>query len=209
MAVSGLMLVAFLLVHMYGNTKAFISQEAFDDYAHHLRVLGEPMLPENGFLWIFRIVMLTAILGHIYSAMVLSHRNSAARDGRYAVKKKSASTTYASRTMRWGGVIVLLFLVFHILQFTTNTIRVKGDHASPYMRMMDGFSVPWVTAFYLLALVLLAFHVRHGVWSALQTLGLSTKKHEPVINVVATAIGLIVLVGFATVPVSVMTNILS
>lgn len=209
MAVSGLLLVGFLLVHMYGNTKAFISKEAFDTYAEHLRELGEPILPHEGGLWIFRFVLLAAILGHIYSAVALWQRGAKARGGGYKVRAKGTSP-YLTHIMRWGGVTLALFIVFHILQFTTSTIKVDGTYyESPYERMVAGFQPPWVVAFYVLALAFLCMHIWHGVWSALQTLGTVSDKSRATVKTVASVIAVVLFIGFASVPVAAMTGILT
>ena len=205
MAVSGLLFVLFVLMHMYGNLKMFAGAEKFDEYAHHLRTLGEPILPYGGFLWIFRLVLLVAIIAHVWSASTLWKRANHARGSRYAVKKRVAGTV-ASQWMRWGGVALLLFIIFHLLQFTTSTIRVDGEYyASPYARVVAGFAPWWVVVVYLLALVALSMHLRHGIWSAFQTLGLVTSERSTkVINVVAMLTSAVVCIGFALVPLGVL-----
>lgn len=207
MAVSGLLLIGFLVGHMAGNLKAFAGKEAFDAYAHGLRTLGYPILPENGFLWVFRLVLLLAIAIHIYSAATLWKRAGSARNTRYHTTKRNA-TTYAARTMRWGGVILIMFIIFHILQFTVNSIQVNGDHASPYDRVVAGFEVPWVAIFYLFSMVIVCLHVRHGVWSALQTLGLSNENRANTINAIASTVAALLFLGFASVPVAVLAKVL-
>lgn len=192
---------------MAGNLKAFAGKETFDAYAHGLRTFGHPILPDNGFLWVARIVLLAAIAIHIYSAVTLWKRAGDARTSRYHTTKRQA-TTYAARTMRWGGVILIMFIVFHILQFTVNSIQVNGDHASPYDRVVAGFEVPWVAIFYLFTVAIVSLHVRHGIWSALQTLGLSNEKRASTINAVATSVGALLFLGFAAVPVAVLAKIL-
>lgn len=210
MAVSGLLFVLYVIVHMYGNLKVFAGPVAFDEYAHHLRVLGEPILPENGFLWIFRVVMLVALVVHVWAALTLWGRAKKARGSRYTVKKRVAGT-FSSQWMRWGGVALLLFIVFHLLQFTTGTIRVDGvSYASPYERMVAGFSAWWVVLIYLLALVALALHLRHGIWSAFQTLGwIGGASSTRAVNVVAVLVAAVVSVGFAIVPLAVLFGIVN
>lgn len=208
MAVSGLLLVGFLLGHMFGNLKVFEGPDTFNDYAHHLRILGEPILPEGAFLWIFRIVLLAAIIGHIYSAVHLWARAKKARDSRYQAKARYRNS-YAEHTMRYGGVIVLLFIIFHILHLTTHTINPGGPADDPYARVIAGFEVPWVTIFYLAAVFLVCLHVAHGFWSACQTLGVVPGTAEKAIKMTAIAIAAVLLVGFASVPVAVMTNMIS
>lgn len=205
MAISGILFVLFVLVHMYGNLKAFQGQEAFDGYAESLRDLLYPYLPHTGFLWIQRVVLTLAVLVHVGAAFALWRRNNAARPQRYVATKRTAQT-YSSRTMRWGGVILLLFVVFHILQFTTVSFEVGGSFDSPYERLVAAFSAEnwWVYAVYLLAIVALTMHVRHGVWSALQTLGTSDRTRQRGINVVAYVAAAALLIGFMLPPTAIL-----
>ncbi len=204
MAASGAILVLYLIAHMYGNLKVFSGQAAFDGYAHGLRELGYPLLPESGFLWMFRVVLLASILIHIYSAAVLTIRARKARDQRYVVNKR-VQRTYSSYTMRWGGVLIALFVVFHILHLTTNNIAPGGKSDSPYERLVNGFQPEfwYVTLFYVLAVIAVGFHLRHGIWSGAATLGANKAGRQGMINAVAVAIALVVTVGFLLPPLAV------
>lgn len=208
MAASGLLFVFYVLMHMYGNLKAFAGADSFNNYAHHLRVLGEPILPYEGFLWLFRLLLIVALVAHVVSAISLWRRANHARNTRYVVKKATAAS-FSSKWMRWGGVSLLLFVIFHLLQFTTNTIKVNGDHPDPYGRMVAGFEVWWVVLIYLLALAALGMHLRHGIWSACQTLGLvPSPRANKSVNAVATLLALVVAIGFALVPLSVLFGLI-
>ena len=207
MAVTGIIFLLFVLAHMYGNLKALSGQEAFDDYAHHLRVLGEPMLPYSGFLWVMRIVLVVSLVLHVWSAARLTRRKRGARTQKYTVKKAVASTL-SSRTMMWGGIALLLFVVFHILQFTTLTIEVGGSFDSPHERFVAAFEVWWLLAIYVVAMVALGMHLRHGVWSAVQTLGWSNRRRQPAIKAAALAVALVV-VGFLLPPFAVALGIVN
>ena len=204
MATSGAILVLYLIAHMYGNLKVFAGQEAFDGYAHGLREIGYPLLPESGFLWVFRIVLLASILIHIYSAAVLTIRARNAREQRYVVKKR-VQRTYASYTMRYGGVLIALFVIFHILHLTVNVIAPGGASDSPYERLVNGFQPQFwfVTLFYIAAVVAVGFHLRHGIWSGLATLGVNQARRQPVLNSIATVIALVVTVGFVLPPLAI------
>jgi succinate dehydrogenase / fumarate reductase cytochrome b subunit len=209
MAVSGLVFIGYLILHMYGNLKVFAGQTAFDEYAHHLRVFGEPMLPRNGLLWVVRVVLLVALVVHATAAFKLWARASGARTTKYQVKKAVAASL-SSRMMRWGGVALLLFVVFHLLHLTTHTINPGGNPDSPYQRMVNGFSPEnwWVAVVYLLAMGALAMHLRHGVWSAAQTLGLTnTASSRARCNAAGYATALVVAGGFALVPLSILFGI--
>lgn len=204
MAVTGAFFVFYVIAHMYGNLKAFAGAASFNEYSHHLRVLGDPILPDGGFLWIMRLLLIAALVAHVYSAFYLWSRSQGARSTKYAVKK-AAATTLSAKFMRWGGVSLLFFLVFHLLQFTTNTIRVNGDYDNPYQRLVAGFQVWWVVVIYLIALTALAMHLRHGIWSASQTLGwTNSSRSRRIANQAGIGIGAVVSVGFAIVPLSVL-----
>ncbi len=205
MATSGALFVLFVLAHMYGNLKALAGATSFNDYAAHLRIIGEPILPFGGFLWIMRVVLFVAIVAHVSSAWMLWRRANDARSTRYVVKKATAATL-SSKWMRWGGVALLLFIVFHLLQFTTDTIRVNGDFNDPYHRLVAAFHVWWVVVIYLVALAALGMHLRHGIWSACQTLGLVGigRQAKKTVNTVAVLVAAVVAIGFAIVPLAVL-----
>ncbi|WP_407068273.1 succinate dehydrogenase cytochrome b subunit [Lapillicoccus sp.] len=209
MAVSGALFVLYVLAHMYGNLKAFGGKGAYDDYSEHLRTLGEPILPYSGFLWVLRLLLVGALVLHVYSAFYLWSRSHSARSTQYQVRKAVAATISA-RFMRWGGVALLLFIIVHLLQFTTNTIRVDGNFSSPYDRLVAAFHVWWVVVIYLLALAALGMHLRHGVWSASQTLGwTSSARARRTANTTAITVALVVSVGFAIVPLSILVGLIT
>ena len=203
MAVTGIIFILFVLAHMYGNLKVFSGQQAFDDYADGLRVLGEPLLPYGGFLWIMRVVLLVSLVIHVYAAWTLSRRAWAARGRRYVVRK-AVQATLSSRTMRWGGLALLAFVIFHILQFTTLTIEIGGSFASPYDRVVAAFSVWYIFAIYAVAMIALGMHVRHGVWSAMQTLGWAGGNRRPVLDAAGIALALVLVIGFLAPPVAIL-----
>ncbi len=213
MAVSGLIFVGYVVAHMYGNLKAFSGQEAFNDYAHHLRELGEPLLPHEGFLWIARVVLLLSLFVHVYCAIALWRRAGRARTTKYVVKKNKHSS-FSSHWMRWGGITLLLFIVWHLLNFTVGRINVNtgetGDAAGdPYTLMVQSFEVPWLTAIYLLAMVALALHLHHGTWSAAQTLGLTnnaTSRRNA--KAIGTILAVVVAGGFSLVPIFVLAGVI-
>ena len=131
MAASGIVFILYVLAHMYGNLKAFSGHDAYNEYAHHLRTLGEPMLPYEGFLWIMRAALILALVVHVYSAVALWRRANSARSQKYVVKKNIASSL-SSRTMRWGGVILALFILYHILHLTLGVVGfAPGQYQHP------------------------------------------------------------------------------
>lgn len=204
MAVTGLIFVGFILAHMYGNLMIFAGKEAFDEYAHHLREFGTPMLPESGFLWVLRVTLVVSLVLHAWAAFSLWARAGRARRTRYAVNA-AAKALFVSKAMRWGGVALLLFVVFHLLHFTTNTIQLNGDFASPADRLVSSFEVWWGVLIYLVAVLALGIHLLHGVWSAAMTLGLNTSlDRAELIRVVALAVAAVVVVGFMAPPIAIL-----
>ena len=215
MAASGLAFVGFVLGHMYGNLKAFQGREKFDDYAHHLRTLGEPMLPESGFLWIMRVGLLLALVVHVYAAAALWRRAKRARTVRYQMKKHTGAI-FASRLMRWGGLTLLLFLIWHLLQFTIAKINVGDDvttfegEKSPYLLLVSSFDVWWLTVIYLIAMLALGAHLHHGIWSATQTLGLTgSVRTRTLAKRSAFGLAVLISVGFSLVPLGVLFGIIT
>ena len=206
MAVSGIILVLYLIVHLVGNLKIFSGAESFNSYAGFIRTVGAPALPAQSVLWLARIVLLTAVLAHIWAAVSLWRQARAARPVRY-VTKKAVQQSYASRTLRWGGVIIALFIVWHILDLTTGTVNAEGYEGTPYERTIASFSNPFVTAFYVVALVLLGFHLRHGLWSAAQTLGQSNRRRERLLNTSATVFSFVLIGGYLVIPAAVLLGI--
>jgi succinate dehydrogenase cytochrome b subunit len=207
MAVSGLIMVLWLLLHMYGNLKAFSGRAAFDGYADHLRTIGEPFLPYAGALWIVRVVLIAAVAVHIYAAMTLWKRARGVTNRRGGWRyesnraRKGVQRTYASFTMRWGGVVIVLFVVYHLLHMTSNTIHPGGPSDSPYERLVVGFELWWVTLSYTVAMIALGFHLRHGFWSALADLGANTSViRRRNLNIAAIVVALVITVGFLLPP---------
>ncbi len=210
MAVSGIVFIGFVLLHMYGNLKAFAGHDAFNEYAHHLRELGEPMLPHEGALWIIRVVLLGSLLAHVYAAFALWSRARNARSTPYVMKKRTGAT-FASLMMRWGGVTLLLFIVWHLLNFTVGKVNPQGGPTNdPYDLLVDTFDVWWLTLIYLAAMAMLGAHLHHGIWSAAQTLGLTgTASARQRAKAVGFTLALIISVGFSLVPIAVLAGVIS
>ena len=210
MAASGLVFIGYVLLHMYGNLKAFAGHDAFNEYAHHLREFGEPMLPHEGLLWIVRVVLVVALVVHVSSAVALWRRAGRARSVRYQVKKNSSSTL-SSRTMRWGGLALLLFVVWHLLNFTIVKVNPAGGPTNdPYDLLVDTFQVWWMTLIYLVALLALGMHIRHGVWSAAQTLGLTNNARARTnASMIGIVLAVVIAGGFSLVPIFVLAGVIS
>nr|WP_301281063.1 succinate dehydrogenase cytochrome b subunit [Arcanobacterium phocae] len=216
MAVTGLFIVLFLLFHAFGNFKMFLGAEEYNHYADWLKHgLLYPILPKLWALWIFRLTLLFCIVAHMYAAIKLWKRGTQAR-GREKYKVNSGSKvgvkySYTAATMRFGGVIIALFVIFHILQYTVLALQPGGEYSAhdPYHNMIYGFSVWWVWLVYFIALASIAFHVSHGVWSALATLGLNTRRRQHAFKIIAIVVGLAILVGFMTPPTAILLGFIA
>jgi len=201
MAVSGGLLVLFLIAHAAGNLKIFFGAGSFDAYAAWLRTLGAPVLPREGFLWAQRIGLTVAVAAHLWAAAALTIAARKARPVGYAHRPKIQGG-YAARTMRRGGAIIALFLVYHVLDLTTRQLNPSGP-GSAYRAVVADFGPHrwYVTAFYAAAVAALGLHLRHGVWSGLRTWGWRASK------TVALVVSLVICVGFLAVPVAVTTGL--
>ncbi|MGC9668673.1 succinate dehydrogenase cytochrome b subunit [Planosporangium sp. 12N6] len=210
MAVTGILLVLFLVAHMLGNLKVFVGGTAFDHYAHWLRDIGSPLLPHSGYLWIQRVVLTFAVVGHMWAATSLALRARAARPVKYAHRGK-VQGSYAARTMRWGGVIILLFVIYHILDLTTGHLNPVADRQHPYANVVADFAPShwYVTLFYTLAILAIGFHLRHGIYSALRTLGQQTARGERRNRAIALGVAVVLCAGYLSVPFAVLTGLVS
>jgi succinate dehydrogenase / fumarate reductase cytochrome b subunit len=202
MAVSGLVLFAFVIGHMIGNLQAFEGPKKLNDYGHFLHSIPE-------ILWAVRIGLLIAVGAHIWAATGLALRNYEARPVSYA-KRKNVNSSYASRTMYWSGPILLAFIIYHLLHLTAGVIHPGGEfiEGGVYQNVVAGFSVWWVSAWYIFSMILLCLHLRHGVWSMFQSMGFNHPRHTPILNKVALVFALVVAAGFISVPVGVLTGII-
>ena len=209
MAVSGAVFIAFVLLHMYGNLQAFAGHDAFNEYAEHLRTFGQPMLPYTGLLWVIRIGLVIALVVHVVAAVMLWRRARAARTVQYVMKKRTGAT-FASGLMRWGGVTILLFLVWHLANFTVGKVNVTGGPTDdPYNLMVDTFATWWITVIYLVAMAMLGAHLHHGIWSAAQTLGwTSHERSRLVAKQIAFTTAVIIAGGFSLVPIFVLAGVI-
>ncbi|WP_188272628.1 succinate dehydrogenase [Streptomyces sp. CBMA152] len=208
MAVSGLIMLSYLAVHMFGNLKIFFGAGDFNGYAHWLRTIGEPFLHHEWALWIIRVVLVAAVVAHAVSAYQLSRRDIKARPSKYVHKRPRA--TYATRTMRWGGIILGLFVVWHILDLTTGTVHSGGFQSGhPYQNVVDTFSTWYGDVIYIVAMLALGLHIQHGFWSAAQTLGAGSVARDRFLKTCANVLALVLTLGFIAVPVAVMTGVVS
>ncbi len=214
MALTGLIFVGFVLSHMAGNLKAFagINPETgrykFDEYAIFLREIAAPLVGHGTVLWIARIVLLVSIILHTLMAFQLAALNRKAKPrGTHNPAYRSANA--ASRTMLYGGLVLLFFTVYHILHFTTGDAHFNGFvEGNVYANVYSGFQDPLVVGFYVIAMGCLALHLYHGTWSVFQTLGVDTPAWNQGIRNVAKIVSIIVFVGFVSLPLAVTMKFL-
>jgi succinate dehydrogenase / fumarate reductase, cytochrome b subunit len=198
MAVTGAMMFAFVVGHMLGNLQMFEAPEHINAYGHFLHNLGEV-------LWIERGIMLLAIALHITATVQLALRSNAARPIGYS-RREAINSSYAARTMYWSGPIVLAFIIFHLLQFTAGYIHPHATftEGEVYANVVSGFQVWWVSAWYIFAMVLLGFHLSHGLWAMFQSVGLAHPRQTPLLKNAARAIAILIVLGYMSIPISVL-----
>jgi len=208
MGVTGLIGVGFVIVHMLGNLQAFIGQEKLNGYGAALHG------PLNELTWLVRVILIVAVVLHVTMAYQLTRRSAAARPIAYQ-KKDPQVATLASRTMVWGGVLLLVFIVVHILHFTTQTIDPAGwrgmadvhGNRDVYGDIVASFRVWWVAAFYIVAMIALGLHLYHGAWSSVRTLGYAKPSPNPLHRRIALAVAVVVWLGFTLVPLGVVVGV--
>jgi succinate dehydrogenase / fumarate reductase cytochrome b subunit len=197
MGATGLILVAFVVLHMAGNLQFFAGAERFNAYSHLLQVDIIELT------WLLRVTLLAAVVLHIVAAYQLTMRNRAARPDDYA-KREPQVSTYAARTMRWGGVYLLLFIPYHLMHFTIGNLHPAFVRGQAYGNVVIGFQSFWVGVFYLGAMAFLALHLYHGAWAVFRTLGVARPSNDPLHRRLALAIAIVVPAGFSLLPLSVM-----
>lgn len=205
MAVTGLILFGWIFLHMVGNLKLYMGAVHLNEYAHFLRTMGSPAVPESGMLWISRLVLLVAVVLHIHSAYALTRMNYAARPIGYR-QREYVKGTYAARTMRWGGVIILLFVIYHLLHLTTGQAHHDFVKDDVYHNVVTGFQRWWVAAIYIIANLALGLHLFHGVWSMFGSLGFVNPRFEPWRRNFATAFAVLITLGNVSFPLAVLTG---
>jgi succinate dehydrogenase / fumarate reductase cytochrome b subunit len=200
MAVSGFVLAGFVVAHLLGNLQIFLGPDGFNAYAHALKSLPE-------LLWAVRITLLISVILHIWSSVQLAVVKSEARPLGY-VRTNSTSSTYASRTMYMSGPILAAFIIYHLLQFTFGVGGTPFIDSDPYGNVINGFRVPAVSLFYIIAMLLLCLHLRHGLSSIAQTLGLPHPRYTPRLKRMATLAATLIFFGFVSIPIAVMTGVI-
>lgn len=197
MAVTGLIMVGFLIGHVSGNLLVFRSPDALNQYSAFLKGLG-------GLLWFIRAVLLASVTLHVVAALQLAELSRASRPVAYQQRAPQVSTL-AARTIRWSGALILLFVALHLLHFTTGTIQpVRFSTYDVYANVVGGFRIWWVSAFYIVSMIALGLHIYHGAWSSFRTAGASRPQPHPLHRSVATVVAVFVWLGFTMIPVAVL-----
>ena len=199
MAVTGLVMIGFLIVHALGNLQVFSGRLKINEYSAALRRLG-PLL------WIARAGLIVALVLHVIAAYQLTRRKQIARPVGYAAQDPQVSTV-AARTIRWGGVLLLVFVVLHLLHLTFGTIHPAFDHKDVYGNLVAGFQIWWVALLYVAAMVGLGLHLYHGTWSSIRTLGLTRPSGDPLKRRFAAVLAWVLYLGFSIVPIAVLAGI--
>lgn len=206
MGVTGLLMLLYVVVHMLVNLKIFFGRDSIDGYAHWLRTFLDGLLGYEGFVWIARVGLVACVALHMTAAIALARRAHRARPAGYQHRRK-VQGSYAARTMRWGGVILALFVVYHILDLTAGVLNPNGVHLAVYDNVTADFQRWYVSLFYALAVIALGFHIRHGMWSALRSLGASSAARQRTFQLLSAGVAVAITVGFLSVPFAVLTGL--
>jgi len=203
MAITGAILFLFVIAHMLGNLQVFEGPDKLNAYGRFLHDVPE-------ILWAVRIVLLASVVLHIWSSVKLAARKLKARPVRYS-KKENIASNYASRTMYWSGPIILAFVIYHLLHLTAGVVHpgfdfIEGD---VYHNVVAGFQVWYVSAWYIFCMILLGFHMSHGVWSMFQSVGINHPRHTPLLKKAAATLAIVIVLGYISIPLSIILGLVS
>src|SRR5205823_2027492 len=205
MAVTGVILFLFVVAHLLGNLKIFEGPAAFNAYAEGLRTVGAPFFGRAWLLWIARVVLIVAVLAHMWAAIETTRASWRARPVSYR-RLEPVETTYAARTMRWGGVLIVVYVIYHLLDFTFGRVNPSFVPGDVYHNVVASFRVWPVSAFYVVAMVVVGLHIYHGVWSALQTLGLHRAPTDRWRRGAAGVLAAAIVAGYVAIPLAVLAG---
>lgn len=200
MAVTGLIWVVYLITHVLANLLVFQGPAKINAYSAFLHGTG-------GALWAARLVLIVALVLHVVAAVQLAERRHEARPVGYAAGREPQVSTVASRSIRWGGAVILAFLVYHLLHFTVGTAHPNFVEGDPYHNVVAGFHNPLVVVSYLIAMAFVGLHLYHGIWSSGRSLGMSPPSPRPLRRTLALALALLVWLGFSVIPIAVYAGV--
>ena len=207
-AITGIMMAGFLVMHMIGNLKAFAGQEKLDHYAAYLREIGQDLFGHATVLWIARVVLIGAVVAHIVTIVLLTKQNRKARPVKYHVKKTFAAT-FAARMMAVSGVLLLAFIIVHLAQFTFGMwLPTMYEEGLVYDNISKAFGVAWLACFYIFMMFIVCMHLCHGFWSFFQTMGIDNPDRNKTLRALAIAVSVIFFIGFSIVPIAFLTGMI-
>jgi succinate dehydrogenase / fumarate reductase, cytochrome b subunit len=210
MAITGIVGLGYILAHMIGNLKLYQSPEDFNRYAAFLRELLYPIAPQSAVLNLLRAVLILALIGHVVAAAQLTAMNRKARPDSYRSKRDYVAADFAARSMRWTGVIVLLFLAYHLADLTWGWVNPAPEGATVYDKVIASFSEPAIAAFYLLANLALGVHIYHGTWSLFRSMGWNRPgSSQQGLRLFAIAFTVVVIGGNLSFPIAVQVGLIS
>lgn len=209
MAISGIILMAYVFLHMVGNLKLYLGATELNEYAEWLRAIAYPALPHGGALWIMRVILLVAFVLHIHAAYSLTVMNRRARPDSYRSPRDYVAADFASRTMRWTGIIILLFVIFHLMDLTWGTANPAFERGDVYGNVIASFQRVPVSIIYIVANLALGLHLYHGAWSLFQSLGWNNRRFNHWRRYFAIAFAVVVAAGNITFPLAVLLGIVA
>jgi succinate dehydrogenase / fumarate reductase cytochrome b subunit len=216
MAITGIIGIGFVISHMIGNLKAYIGtvsengQEVYDIdiYGEYLRELLVPLLPHGVFLWIMRIVLLGAVVLHVHAAYSLTVMNRTARPIKYQSDRDYQIANFASRTMRWTGIIVLLFILWHLADLTWGWANPDFEHGMVYRNLDASLSRVPVAILYIVANIALGIHLFHGTWSLFQSIGWNNPRFNQWRKSIAAGVATLIVVGNVSFPIMTLAGVI-
>lgn len=206
MALTGIIMIGYVVAHAAGNLKIYTGEEAFNNYAEFLRHFLYPILPESGFLWAMRPLLLLALIFHVHAAASLTIQNRKSRTATYQSHRNYIAANFASRSMRWTGIIVFLFIVFHIMDLTIGSANPDFEHGEAYNNLVVSLERWPVAAIYIVANLALGIHLFHGAWSMFQSLGWNSPRFNPARRWIAIAIAAFVIVVNLSFPIAILAG---
>ncbi|MCZ7527472.1 MAG: succinate dehydrogenase cytochrome b subunit [Acidimicrobiia bacterium] len=207
MALTGIALLGYVLAHMVGNLKVYLSPEEINSYGEALRDLGGHLVPRTSLLWILRVGLAAAFVLHVHAAATLTLTNRRARPVRYQSHRDYVAANFASRTMRMTGIVVALFVIFHLMDLTWGTTHPDFVRGDVYHNIVESFSRWPVALAYIVANLALGLHIFHGAWSMFQSLGINNPRYNHLRRWFAAAFAAVIVVGNVSFPVMVLAGV--